>query len=149
MGVFDLLGKHNRETLDRVIAAMRSGENIAETLGNLMTHAQSLFDKYAMPACPQQLTSPILHKVLSHESIQPHVFGGKGVGSQGDGTAQFVAKSEEDQQRVVELLEKECNVSCMKLTIGRRKLDVCVLFLSPSAPQARCAMALITPHSFC
>lgn len=31
-------------------------------------------------------------QVLAHPSLQPHVFGGKGVGSQGDGTVQFLCR---------------------------------------------------------
>jgi hypothetical protein len=34
------------------------------------------------PACPQELTLPVLHKVLNYEPLKAHVWGGKGVGSQ-------------------------------------------------------------------
>jgi hypothetical protein len=33
----------------------------------------------------------------------PHIWGGKGVGSQGDGTAQILARSADDQQAVIEI----------------------------------------------
>ena len=83
-----------------------------------MKEAQALFDRYAAPACPEELTAPVLHKVLSHPAVQPHIWGGKGVGSQGDGTAQFVARSVADQQAVVEILERDLGVSCLTLTLG-------------------------------
>jgi UTP-glucose-1-phosphate uridylyltransferase len=83
-----------------------------------MKEAQEGFDRLAIPACPEELSSPVLHRVLAHPALQPHVWGGKGVGSQGDGSAQFVAKSAADQQAAVEVLERDLGVSCLTLTLG-------------------------------
>ena len=47
-----------------------------------------------------QLTAPVLHKVLGLPELQPLVWGGKGVGSQGDGTAQLLCKGEQEQRKV-------------------------------------------------
>lgn len=66
----------------------------------LMTEAQLAFDAAAGPLCPSQLTAPVLHTVLALPSLRCHVWGGKGVGSQGDGTAQLLCKSLEDQIKV-------------------------------------------------
>jgi UTP-glucose-1-phosphate uridylyltransferase len=70
-----------------------------------------------MPACPEELTSPLLHRALSYEPLKPHIWGGKGVGSQGDGTAQFLARSADDQKAVVEIIERDLNMSCLPLTL--------------------------------
>jgi len=86
-------------------------------LGALMVKAQKEFDKYLQPACPSQLTAPVLHKVLNYEPIQKYVHGGKGVGSQGDGTAQFVAKDEDSQKKVMEIIERELKMSCLDLVL--------------------------------
>jgi UTP-glucose-1-phosphate uridylyltransferase len=83
----------------------------------MMAEAQSFFDRYAAPACPEQLTSPELHRVLSYKPLEPHVWGGKGVGSQGDGTAQFLARSQDDQQAVVEIIERDLKLPCLKLSL--------------------------------
>jgi UTP-glucose-1-phosphate uridylyltransferase len=83
-----------------------------------MTEAQALFDRHLAPACPSQLTAPVLHRVLNYDPLKPHVYGGKGVGSQGDGSVQFVAKDETSQQQVVEILENDLNMPCLKLAIG-------------------------------
>jgi len=91
--------------------------NDAKRIGELMVEAQSLFDRHLAPACPSQLTAPVLHRVLSYEAIQPHIWGGKGVGSQGDGTAQFICRSQEDQDRVVELIESGLKMPCLKLAL--------------------------------
>ena len=35
-----------------------------------MNEAQEKFDEHLQPACPSQLTSPVLHKLLAYEPIQ-------------------------------------------------------------------------------
>lgn len=52
------------------------------------------------PVCPSQLTAPVLHKVLTYPAIQPLIHGAKGVGSQGDGTAQVLCKDAASQVQV-------------------------------------------------
>jgi UTP-glucose-1-phosphate uridylyltransferase/mevalonate kinase len=114
-GVQELLGPINKRIVHQAIEALQAGE--AERLGRLMIEAQGFFDRYAMPVCPQELSAPVLHRVLNYESLKPHAWGGKGVGSQGDGTAQFIAKSEEDQQAIIEILERDLGMACLKLTL--------------------------------
>ena len=71
-----------------------------------------------MPACPSQLTAPTLHHLLSYPSLQPYSFGGKGVGSQGDGTAQFIAKDARSQQQIIERIQEDFpQMRCLKLTM--------------------------------
>ncbi len=109
------LGTLSAEITQNAYEALRQGD--AETVGKLMTRAQHEFDKHLIPACPSQLTAPILHKVLNYESIQPYIWGGKGVGSQGDGSAQFIVKDAESQSRVIEIIERDLKMSCLKLVI--------------------------------
>jgi UTP-glucose-1-phosphate uridylyltransferase/mevalonate kinase len=91
----------------------------AVKLGELMKLAQREFDKYLIPACPSQLTAPVLHKLLNYQPIQPYILGGKGVGSQGDGTAQFIVKDEDSQQQVIDIIERDFpQMECVKMTIG-------------------------------
>ena len=115
-GVQQLLGPINKRIVGEARAALEAGDG--ERLGALMTEAQAFFDRYAAPACPEELTAPVLHRVLAHEPLRRHVWGGKGVGSQGDGSAQFVARSAGDQQAVVEILEKDFGLSALSLTLG-------------------------------
>ena len=114
-GVQELLGPINKRIVSQSVEALQGGE--AAKLGALMVEAQAFFDRYATPACPEELTSPVLHRVLSYAPLQPHVFGGKGVGSQGDGTAQFLARSADDQQAVMEIIERDLGMECLKLTL--------------------------------
>ncbi len=108
-GVQDLLGPINKRIVQAAIDALEAGD--APRIGALMTEAQDYFDRYAAPACPEELTAPALHQVLQYEPLKPHIWGGKGVGSQGDGTAQFIARSPQDQQAVLDIIERDLNLS--------------------------------------
>ena len=114
-GVQELLGPINKRIVHQAIEALQVGE--AEQLGTLMGEAQAFFDRYAAPACPEELTAPVLHRVLSYEPLKPHIWGGKGVGSQGDGAAQFIARSEADQRAVIEIMERDLAMPCLTLTL--------------------------------
>ncbi|GAB4318815.1 MAG: hypothetical protein Kow0059_12590 [Candidatus Sumerlaeia bacterium] len=114
-GVQHYLGPVNREIVSDAAEALMQGD--AEALGRLMTKAQRLFDKYMIPACPGQLTAPLLHRALNYEPIQRLIWGGKGVGSQGDGCAQFVVRSPEAQREVSRILEQDLGCECFHLDI--------------------------------
>ena len=113
-GVQELLGPINKRIAFQAMDALRASDG--ERLGALMSEAQAFFDRYAAPACPEELTSPVLHRVLNYAPLKPHVWGGKGVGSQGDGTGQLLARSEADQQAVIEIIERDLQMPCLKLT---------------------------------
>ena len=115
-GVQELLGPINKRLIHQAIAALQDSD--AQRLGALMTEAQSLFDRYAAPACPEELTSPVLHQVLNLPPLKPHILGGKGVGSQGDGTAQFICRSQADQQAVISILQHDLGMPALKMTIS-------------------------------
>ncbi|MBD3390454.1 MAG: NTP transferase domain-containing protein [Chitinivibrionales bacterium] len=119
-GVQEYLGPISARITRQAVEALRLGD--AAHLGRLMQEAQAEFDKHLQPACPSQLTSPVLHKVLSYGPIAGLVLGGKGVGSQGDGTAQFITASEEAQEKVIRIIERDLHMPCLKLTLhsGRR-----------------------------
>ncbi|MBN1285357.1 MAG: GHMP kinase [Anaerolineae bacterium] len=115
-GVNDLLGPANKRIVDQAIGALRVSD--AATLGRLMVEAQAEFDRLATPACPDELTAPVLHKALNYAPLKPHIWGAKGVGSQGDGTAQFLAKSAEDQRKVLEVITRDLAMECYPLTLS-------------------------------
>jgi UTP-glucose-1-phosphate uridylyltransferase/mevalonate kinase len=118
-GVQRYLGEISAGITHKAVEALRRGD--APMLGLLMKKSQEEFDRFCMPACPSQLTSPMLHRVLGFPPVQPFIYGGKGVGSQGDGTAQFIVKDEISQEKVIKLIESELSMTCLKLTIGAAK----------------------------
>jgi len=116
------LGEDNERIMRRAYLAVGSGD--AEQLGALMSEAQALFDEKVAPNSPDELASPLLHKVLALESIAEHIYGGKGVGSQGDGTAQFVARSSADRDAAMEkITEAFGETQCFPLTLHRHLRD--------------------------
>ena len=117
--VHEYLGPMNKRMAERAIGALGAGD--AEGLGLLMTETQALFDRYLQPACPEELTAPRLHEVLAHPPIQDLVWGGKGVGSQGEGSAQLLARDPEARDRAAEILKRDLGVECLPLDITRPK----------------------------
>lgn len=113
--VQNYLGPINANIVGEATKALESGN--AELIGSLMKEAQHELDKHLTPVCPSELSAPVLHKVLSYPPIQPYIWGGKGVGSQGDGSAQLIAKDYESQNKVIEILEHDLSMPCIKLTI--------------------------------
>ena len=100
----EALGEKNLELVNQAIKCMAEGD--AEGLGKLMTEAEALFDALVAPMS-EALYAPKLHKVLADPQILPLVWGGKGVGSHGDGSVQFLARSEEAQQQLVDYLNAQ------------------------------------------
>ncbi len=95
------LGEWNHNIVERAIKYMATGE--VEALGKLMNEAEVMFDKHIAPMS-SALWAPKLHEVLEDQHIQPLIYGGKGVGSHGDGSVQFLARSEEAQKQLVDYL---------------------------------------------
>ena len=111
----EALGKDNLEITKRAMEYISTGQ--AEKLGALMTEAQMLFDEKVAPMSPEQLASPVLHQTLSDPVIRELTYGGKGVGSQGDGTVQFLAKDAKTQDKLYEYLKNEKGMIPYKLTL--------------------------------
>jgi galactokinase len=114
-GVRDALGPRNASLLARGRGALARGDGPA--LGALMREAQAVFDALVAPACPE-LAAPRLHEVLAHPSVAELTHGGKGVGSQGDGSAQLVARGLAERRRLAEHLERDLAVRCLPLSLG-------------------------------
>ena len=83
-----------------------------------MNKAQKAFDQFVVPACPSELKAPRLHELLDYPGVQPLIWGGKGVGSQGDGSVQFLARGVNEQQLLIQKLENDFgDLSCLSLTV--------------------------------
>jgi galactokinase len=119
-GVRYALGPRNKKLLFKAKQAINEGDS--RKVGELMVEAQEVFDEFVQPACPEELTAPKLHQILRYPKIKHLIWGGKGVGSQGDGSAQFVAKGEEEREKLMEILKEKgheslLDVECFKLNI--------------------------------
>lgn len=110
------LGVINTDITQQAALALQKGDE--EKIGSLMIKAQTEFDKYIIPACPSQLTSPVLHSLLNYSRLQEYILGDKEVGFQGDGTAQFIAKDEKSQQQLIAIINHDFpKMQCLKLVI--------------------------------
>ncbi|MDO4965133.1 MAG: sugar phosphate nucleotidyltransferase [Lachnospiraceae bacterium] len=110
----EALGKDNRELTERAIKYMSEGN--VEAIGALMVEAQKLFDEKVAPMSTE-LIAPVLHKTLNDENIKKLTYGGKGVGSQGDGTIQFLAKDEETQKELIDYLQNTLGMTAYPLSL--------------------------------
>jgi len=115
------LGADNRFIVRRAADLMEAGD--ARALGELMREAQALFDEKVAPLCPEELTAPALHRTLNDREIKRWVYGGKGVGSGGDGAVQFVARGEAEQRQLSQYLRVR-GMEAFELTLPcRARLD--------------------------
>ena len=115
----EALGSDNERFIKKAIEFIENGD--IKAYGKLMIEYQENFDKKVAPACPSELTSPILHSILSDETLKEWIYGAKGVGSQGDGTVQILAKNKKCQNNIVEYLNKEKNLNAFTLTLSPSK----------------------------
>ncbi|MHC4983537.1 MAG: mevalonate kinase family protein [Planctomycetota bacterium] len=112
----EALGPDNERIVRDAYRVLAAGD--AEKFGRLMAEAQAAFDGKVGP-CSRQLASPVLHKLLALEDIAENVWGGKGVGSQGDGTAQFVARSAAGRDAAMDKIVRAFpQMRCFPLTIS-------------------------------
>ncbi len=111
----EALGEDNLDITGRAIEYISAGD--AKKLGALMSEAQDLFDRKVAPMSPEQLSSPVLHETLADPYIKELTFGGKGVGSQGDGSVQFLAKDAASRDKLFDYLKNEKGMIAYKLTL--------------------------------
>lgn len=109
------LGQANQEITTRAMQYMKQGD--AKALGALMQEAQKLFDEKLAPMCPEELTAPVLHSVLEDVKVKELTWGAKGVGSQGDGTVQLLAKDAIAQKELCDYLQQERGMKTYTLTL--------------------------------
>ncbi len=109
----DALGKQNQSVIERAVAYMAEGN--AEALGQLMVETEEIFNRQVAPLS-KALQAPKLHETLHDPHILPLVYGGKGVGSHGDGSVQFLARDEQSQLQLVDYLNG-IGMKAYKLTL--------------------------------
>jgi len=112
----NFLGIKNEELVLSAVKFIEEGK--PKEFGEILIEWQQHFDKLAAPHCPDQLTSPLLHSVLTSPLFSGLIWGSKGIGSQGDGSAQILAISEEAQEKVVQIITNDFKMKCMKLTLA-------------------------------
>jgi galactokinase len=113
--VREALGSRNAALVADAQGALARGD--AAAVGALMTEAQDMFDRLVAPAS-SELRAPRLHEVLTHPTARELAWGGKGVGSQGDGCAQLVARGPDERDALAAALSAAFDVECLPLNVG-------------------------------
>lgn len=113
-GVREALGPRNAALLAQARRTVVAGD--ARQLGELMREAQEVFDRLVAPAS-SALAAPRLHEVLAYPAVRDLAWGGKGVGSQGDGCAQLVARGEGERDALAARLGAALGVGCFPVTL--------------------------------
>ena len=114
-GVHEYLGPINKSIVHQARKAIEAGD--AEELGRLMDEAQEQFDRHLTAVCPSELAAPVLHKVLRLPQARRYMLGAKGVGSQGDGSAQILVRDADGQAKVSQILERELGLASLPLIV--------------------------------
>lgn len=98
------LGPRNEGHVADAIDAIKRGD--AQALGSVYIAAQRTFDDAARHLCPE-FEAPTLRDTLAavDRDAPDTIWGSKGVGSQGDGAAQFVCRSAESASQLRAYLE--------------------------------------------
>lgn len=98
------LGSRNQRHVADAIDAIKRGD--AQALGSVYVAAQRTFDDAARHLCPE-FEAPTLRSTLAavDRDLSDTIWGSKGVGSQGDGAAQFVCRCAESASRLRAYLE--------------------------------------------
>lgn len=113
--VHEALGPDNDRIISQAIAYLQEAK--IDKLGELMIIAQNNFDTKVAPVSPVQLASPKLHAVFEDPTVKKLTFGAKGVGSQGDGSIQFLAKDKTAQAELIRYLTNDLKLDAYSLTI--------------------------------
>lgn len=113
--VQEALGIDNEKYVNQAVAFLKKGD--AKSLGALMDKAQTNFDIKVAPVSHKELSAPVLHSVLNDTEVRKLIYGAKGVGSQGDGTVQLLAKDERARDMLVSYLRNIRKMDTFSLTL--------------------------------
>ena len=109
----EILGLKNKELVEEARQCIENGDK--KRLGEVLTESQKLIDK-ASVIC-DELEAKVLHKVLEDETIKQYSYGGKGIGSGGDGSVQILAKDKEAQNLLIDYFKNNLKMDAFEVDI--------------------------------
>lgn len=111
-----MLCDDNKIIIERGLKALKNGN--LKSFGKVMTNAQKLIDESAGKIC-KDLEGPKLHQIMNDEIIKELSYGSKGVGSNGDGAIEILAKDKLSQEKIMHHLESNYQLQPFKLDIKK------------------------------
>ena len=115
--IVNYLTNINKKIVKKAYNYIKSGE--IKKLGELMSKTQELFDNNVTSYCYDELNAPILHKVLNDKNIKKYIYGGKLVGSGGDGSVQLLARNKKSQMKLIEYIENELHLKSFSYVLKK------------------------------
>lgn len=116
--VINYLSNYNKKVIKKAIKYFELGD--ALNVGLLMNDVQKQFDKCCIPVC-DELKAPKLHEILNDSNLSEYIYGGKLVGSGGDGMVQLLAKNKESQRNLCKYIKLKYNYNTYKFKISKTK----------------------------
>lgn len=114
--VQELFGTDNLTMINKTKKAIEEGN--LETVGKLFSESQAAIDRVCTPIC-DEYKAPLLHKVINDEYIKKMSYGVRGIGSGGDGSAQILATSRENQDKIVNYCINKLKMNAFKYNIKK------------------------------
>lgn len=122
--VHTFLGEKNREYINLAKKYIEEGD--LKSLGKLYTKYQEDVDKYLLPIT-DALESPYLHKTLNDKYIKEITLGGKGCGSFGDGSVQFLVEDKNKQTMLINYMKEKLNMDARGIVIKQNKIKKAII----------------------
>lgn len=113
--VKELLCEKNKSIVKEMIYCMKNGD--LEKIGRLMSYSQRLIDESASLLC-SDLKAPILHEIMRDSNIKMWSYGSRGLGTNGDGSIQILAKNEKCQKEIEKYLMQEYDMKTFSCNIN-------------------------------
>lgn len=111
--VHEMMGIKNQKLVKEAQICIENGNK--ERLGKILQEAQLLIDN--MKVVCSEFNAPILHKTLSDQYIKSLSYGGKGIGSGGDGSIQILAKDKQSQQLLIDYINNTLKMEAFGVDI--------------------------------
>ena len=113
--VHDMVGIKNMKLVDKAAKYIQKGNK--RKLGKVLNKIQKLIDRTYV-VC-DELKAPKLHEVLKDKNIQKLSYGGKGVGSGGDGSVQILAKDRKAQYELLKYFKEKLKMEAFEINIKK------------------------------
>ena len=113
----DIIGKKNVALVEKATFALEEGD--IKLFGKCLSNAQKLYDA-AQEACTEY-KAPTLHLLLKDKIIKNNSYGGKSVGSGGDGSLLLICENEEKQIILQKHIKEKYNLDSIPFCIKGAK----------------------------
>lgn len=113
--LLDIIGNKNVELVEKAISCLELGD--LKIFGKCLSEAQLLLDK-AKVAC-KEFKAPALHLLLSDGFVQCLTYGGKSIGSGGDGSLLLVCENAKTQNTLESYIKEVYGMDSISFCINK------------------------------